>query len=81
MTKQLIIGDARHELATTRRILELLPEEHMSWRPHAKSMTLSGLASHIINLLGLQICIFFPLNSILRLCRFNRQRWPHAKTC
>ncbi|WP_240415985.1 DinB family protein [Paenibacillus periandrae] len=61
MVKQLIVGDATHELATTRRILERLPEEHMSWKPHQKSMTLGGLATHLINLLNWQIAIFqFP---------------------
>lgn len=34
MIKQLIIGDTLHELAATRRILERLPEEHLSWKPH-----------------------------------------------
>jgi len=58
MVKQLIVGDATYELATTRRILERLPEEHMSWRPHEKSMTLGGLATHLINLLNWQIAIF-----------------------
>ncbi|QYR19238.1 DinB family protein [Paenibacillus sp. sptzw28] len=58
MTKQLIIGDATHELTTTRRILERLPEEHMSWKPHEKSMTLGGLATHLVNLLNWQIAIF-----------------------
>ncbi|MCR8635515.1 MULTISPECIES: DinB family protein [Paenibacillus] len=58
MTKQLIIGDAMHELTTTRRILERLPEEHMAWKPHEKSMTLGGLATHLINLLNWQIAIF-----------------------
>lgn len=58
MVKQLIVGDAIHELATTRRILERLPEEHMSWKPHEKSMTLGGLATHLINLLNWQIAIF-----------------------
>ncbi|MEK3913529.1 DinB family protein [Paenibacillus sp. FSL H7-0331] len=58
MVKQLIVGDATHELATTRRILERLPEEHMSWKPHEKSMTLGGLATHLINLLNWQIAIF-----------------------
>ncbi|QPQ30784.1 DinB family protein [Lysinibacillus sp. JNUCC 51] len=58
MVKQLIISDATYELATTRRILERLPEEHMSWRPHEKSMTLGGLATHLINLLNWQIAIF-----------------------
>ncbi|QJD82845.1 DinB family protein [Cohnella herbarum] len=58
MFKQLIVGDALHELATTRRVLERLPEEHMSWKPHEKSMTLGGLATHLINLLNWQIAIF-----------------------
>ncbi|MBT2724317.1 DinB family protein [Bacillus sp. ISL-46] len=48
MVKKLIVGDATHELATTRRILERLPEEHMSWKPHEKSMTLGGLATHLM---------------------------------
>lgn len=58
MVKQLIVGDATRELVTTRRILERLPEEHMSWKPHEKSMTLGGLATHLINLLNWQIAIF-----------------------
>ncbi|UUZ79040.1 DinB family protein [Paenibacillus sp. P26] len=58
MVKQLIIGDAMHELAITRRILERLPEEHMTWKPHAKSMTLGGLSTHMINLLNWQVAIF-----------------------
>lgn len=58
MVKQLIIGDAMHELAITPRILERLPEEHMTWKPHAKSMTLGGLSTHMINLLNWQVAIF-----------------------
>ncbi|MBU8878466.1 DinB family protein [Bacillus sp. FJAT-29790] len=57
MIKQLIIGDATHELASTRRILEGLSDEQMSWKPHDKSMTLVGLATHLINLLNWQIAI------------------------
>lgn len=57
MVKQLIVGDAASELAATRRILERLPEEHMSWKPHEKSMTLGGLATHLTNLLNWQIAI------------------------
>lgn len=49
MVKELIVGDAINELAATRRILDRLPEEHMRWRPHAKSMTLGGLATHLAN--------------------------------
>ncbi|PFA14211.1 MULTISPECIES: DinB family protein [Bacillus cereus group] len=58
MIKQLIFGDATKELESTRRILERLPEEYMSWKPHDKSMTLEGLATHLINLLNWQIAIF-----------------------
>lgn len=57
MVKQLIVGDAMQELAATRRILEQLPEEHMTWKPHEKSMTLGGLSTHLINLLNWQIAI------------------------
>ncbi|MEY8192170.1 DinB family protein [Peribacillus simplex] len=57
MVKKLIVGDVTHELATTRRILERLPEEHMSWKPHEKSMTLGGLATHLINLLNWRVAL------------------------
>ncbi|MCK9862073.1 DinB family protein [Paenibacillus sp. ATY16] len=57
MMKQLIVGDAEHELTITRRILERLPDEHMAWKPHEKSMTLGGLATHLINLLNWQAAI------------------------
>ncbi|MBB6734374.1 DinB family protein [Cohnella zeiphila] len=58
MVKQLIVGDATHELALTRTILERLPNEHMAWKPHEKSMALGGLATHLINILNWQIAIF-----------------------
>ncbi|KZS43251.1 damage-inducible protein DinB [Paenibacillus glucanolyticus] len=61
MVKELIVGDAINELAATRGILDRLPEEHMRWRPHVKSMTLGGLATHLINLLNWQITIFLYL--------------------
>ncbi len=35
------------EAATTRRVLERVPEAQLSWRPHAKSMSLGQLAFHI----------------------------------
>ncbi len=38
-----------HEAATTRRLLERLPDDRLTWRPHAKSFTASGLASHIVD--------------------------------
>jgi uncharacterized damage-inducible protein DinB len=39
-----------HEMATTRKLLERVPEEKLGWKPHAKSMSLGGLATHLANL-------------------------------
>jgi len=36
------------ELETTRRLLERVPTESLSWQPHARSMTLGRLASHVV---------------------------------
>ena len=38
------------EMKSTRRMLESVPEEQMSWRPHEKSMLLARLASHVAEL-------------------------------
>lgn len=35
------------EMATTRRVLERVPEDKLDWKPHTKSMTLGQLASHV----------------------------------
>ena len=48
---QLATGDLEQELATTRRMLERLPDEHLAWKPHEKSMSLGALAAHLTNLL------------------------------
>lgn len=48
--KQLALGDLSQELATTRRVLERVPDEHFSWKPHAKSFTLGALAAHVAQL-------------------------------
>ncbi|HEU4884343.1 MAG TPA: DinB family protein [Longimicrobium sp.] len=45
--KQLALGDLNHELGTTRKLLERVPEAHLDWKPHEKSMTLGGLALHV----------------------------------
>lgn len=49
------LADLSHELATTRRLLERVPDEHLAWRPHAKSFSLGELAAHIANLLFWQL--------------------------
>lgn len=39
-----------HELANTRRVLERVPDDRLSWRPHPKSWTMGQLAAHLANL-------------------------------
>ena len=49
---QLLFPDLAHELATTRRVLERVPADRADWKPHAKSMSLGRLASHVAELPG-----------------------------
>lgn len=48
--KQIALGDVEQELASTRRLLERVPDEHMGWKPHERSWTLGELTGHIANL-------------------------------
>jgi uncharacterized damage-inducible protein DinB len=38
------------EMASTRKILERVPEDKFAWKPHKKSSTLGKLASHVAGL-------------------------------
>ena len=49
---QTILPEFDQEMATTRKILERVPEEKNDWKPHAKSMTLGRLAGHVAELPG-----------------------------
>lgn len=42
-----ILAEFEHEMQTTRRALERLPEDKLAWKPHEKSMTLGALATHL----------------------------------
>jgi len=42
-----ILSEIDFELATTLRVLERVPQEHLQWTPHPKSMSLGKLAWHI----------------------------------
>lgn len=52
MIKDGLLAEFDHEVATTRRLLDRLPDDHtrLSWKPHGKSMSLGGLATHLSNL-------------------------------
>ena len=45
--KDALLTDFDHEMGTTRRLLERLPEDKLAWKPHDKSMSLGGLATHL----------------------------------
>jgi uncharacterized damage-inducible protein DinB len=47
-----MIAELQHEATTTRKMLERVPQESLSWQPHEKSMSLGRLASHIAMLPG-----------------------------
>src|SRR3954470_15200903 len=50
-----IIAELQHEAAITRKMLERVPQDSLTWRPHEKSRTLGEIAAHIANLPGLFI--------------------------
>jgi len=45
--KDALLADFDHEMGTTRRLLERLPDDRLSWKPHERSMSLGGLATHL----------------------------------
>jgi uncharacterized damage-inducible protein DinB len=47
-----LIAELEQESETTRRLLERVPQAHLSWRPHPKSMSLGQLALHIATVPG-----------------------------
>jgi uncharacterized damage-inducible protein DinB len=48
--KDALLPEYDHELATTRRLLERVPEAEFGWTPHPKSMTLGQLAGHVASI-------------------------------
>lgn len=53
-----LIAEFEHEAQTTRKHLERLPSDKLDWRPHEKSFTLRGLASHIVECVSWADSIF-----------------------
>jgi uncharacterized damage-inducible protein DinB len=45
-----LLPEFDHEFATTRRLLDRVPEAQFGWKPHEKSMTLGQLAGHLANI-------------------------------
>jgi uncharacterized damage-inducible protein DinB len=47
-----LIAELEQEAETTRRVLERIPQAHLSWKPHPKSMSLGQLALHVATVPG-----------------------------
>lgn len=47
---QYYLPEFDHEMATTRRVLERVPDDKLDWKPHPRSMSLGQLASHVAQL-------------------------------
>ena len=48
--KDSLLPEYDHEMGTTRRLLERVPEADLAWKPHDKSFSLGQLAGHIANI-------------------------------
>jgi uncharacterized damage-inducible protein DinB len=49
---QPILNEFREEVVITRRVLNRVPGDRLSWKPHTKSMSLGQLAIHIATVPG-----------------------------
>jgi uncharacterized damage-inducible protein DinB len=47
-----LLAEMDQEAQSTARVLERVPQAHLSWRPHAKSMSLGQLALHVATIPG-----------------------------
>jgi uncharacterized damage-inducible protein DinB len=45
-----LLPEFDHEMATTRRLLDRVPEERFAWKPHDRSMSLGQLSTHLANI-------------------------------
>ena len=44
---EMILPEFDHEMASTRKVLERVPEDKLDWKPHPKSNTIGWNANHI----------------------------------
>jgi uncharacterized damage-inducible protein DinB len=48
-----LLAEMDQEAQSTARVLERVPQAHLSWRPHPKSMSLGQLALHVATIPGM----------------------------
>ena len=49
---QMTLPEFEHEMATTRKMLERVPEDKLDWKPHEKSNTIGWNANHLAEIPG-----------------------------
>ena len=47
-----LLAELEQEAEATRRVLERIPQAHLSWKPHPRSMSLGQLALHVATVPG-----------------------------
>jgi uncharacterized damage-inducible protein DinB len=47
---ELLLPELDQESASTRKVLSALPADKLDWKPHEKSMSFRGLATHVANM-------------------------------
>ena len=45
-----LLPEFDHEMTTTRKLLERVPDDRLGWKPHPKSFSLGELATHLTEL-------------------------------
>src|SRR5256885_16133256 len=48
---ELLLPEFDQEMATTRRVLERVPDDKLGWKPHDKSSSMGDLSSHLVNMI------------------------------
>jgi len=48
--KEALLAEYDHEMGTTRKLLERIPEDKLAWKPHDRSMSLGDLSTHLSHL-------------------------------
>jgi len=54
----LLQKEVEQEAETTRKMLEIVPSDKLTWQPHPKSMSLGKLAAHVAELPGWVAMVF-----------------------
>jgi uncharacterized damage-inducible protein DinB len=49
---QSMLPEFDNEMASTRKMMERIPEDRLSWKPDPRSMSLGQLAAHIVEMTG-----------------------------